>query len=106
MKTFKWTVPSKDRTDPLSMDRPEYVHWSRVRARGFEWFVVQKGLLCLAVIPTLSAATGSDAFQPQILIFSWFGGLCAATLVWCRRELRFARARDEGMRTAGDDALD
>lgn len=106
MKTFKWTVPSAGRRNPLVMERGEYAHWSRVRARGFEWFVVQKGLLCLLVVPSLSSLVGADGFGAQSLIFSWFGGLSAGTLVWLRRELRFGRARDEGMRVPGDDALD
>lgn len=106
MKTFKWTVPSAKRGDPLTMDRDEYAHWTRVRARGFEWFVVQKGLVFLLLVPALATLTGVDGFHVESLIFSWFGGLSAGTLVWLRRELRFARARDEGLRAPGDDALD
>ena len=106
MRTFKWTVPSTRHTDPGIMGRDEYEHWSRVRARGFEWFAVQKGLLFLALIPALSAMTGGPGFRYDLAMLSWFGGLCAGTLVWAHRETRFGRARDEGMRAPGDDLLD
>jgi hypothetical protein len=106
MRTFKWTVPSSRHSDPRSMDRGEYGQWSRTRARGFEWYVVQKGLTFLAVVPALSALSGGPGFTFEIAAFSWFGGLCAGTLVWAQRETRFARARDEGMRSPGDDLLD
>ena len=106
MRTFKWTVPSTRHEDPGTMDRAEYGHWSRVRARGFEWFVVQKGLLLLVIVPSLSALAGGPGFTYEVAALSWFGGLCAGTLVWAQRETRWSRARDEGMRSPGDDALD
>lgn len=106
MKTFKWTVPSARHNDPRTMGRDEYAHWARVRARGFEWYVVQKGLLLLAAIPTLSALAGGPGFDAETAIFSWFGGLSAGTLVWHRNEGRFDRARDAGMRAPGDEPVD
>jgi hypothetical protein len=106
MKTFKWTVPSAEHADPRSMDRSEYTRWLRVRARGFEWFVVQKGLLFLVTVPALSALTGGPGFRYEIAVLSWFSGLCAGTVVWYRHEMRFDRARDAGMRVPGDDPTD
>lgn len=106
MRTFKWTVPSTRHSDPNKMDRAEYDHWCRVRARGVEWFVVQKGLLLLVAVPSVSALTGGPTFEPEMAAISWFGGLCAGILVWAHREQRFARARDDGMRAPGDDALE
>ena len=66
MKTFKWTVPSAQHTDPRSMDRGEYTHWARIRARGCEWFIVKRGLLLLVAVPWLSALTGGPGFRAQV----------------------------------------
>ncbi len=106
MKTFKWTVPSAHHSDPRSMNRDEYARWARIRARGLEWYVVQKGLLMLMAVPGISWLSGGPGFDAQVATFSWFGGLCAGTLVWFRHEARFERARDAGMRAAGDEVAD
>lgn len=106
MKTFKWTVSEPRRSDPRCMGRREYSYWSRVRARGPEWFVVQKGLLFFAVIPAASELAGGPGFSFENAALSWLGGLCAGTLVWMRRESRFGRARDEAGLAGGDDSPD
>ena len=106
MKTFKWTVPQPERSDPRLMGQREYEYWTRVRARGAEWFVVQKGLLFLVAVPLLSHWLDGPGFRFELAAVCWMTGLATGSLVWLRREVRFARSRDEGMRAEGDDALD
>lgn len=106
MKTFKWTVPQPDRRDPRLMRRREFEYWARVRARGPEWFVVQKGLVFLVAVPALSSFIDGPGFTFELATVCWMTGLGLGSGVWLRRETRFARSRDEGMRAPGDDALD
>lgn len=94
MDVFKWTVPEPDHSS-VAMRPAELAYWSRVRRRGPEWFVVGKGLLFLAVVPvSLRYALGSP-IGFESLTCSWVGGLVLGTLVWLRRERRFARALAE-----------
>jgi len=106
VKTFKWTVPQPDRRDPGLMRRSEYEYWARVRARGPEWFVVQKGLLFVVAIPLCSGWLTGTKLSIELATVCWMAGLCLGSCVWLRREVRFARSREDGMRTPGDDALD
>jgi hypothetical protein len=106
MKTFKWTVPQPEPRQPGMMNRREYEYWARVRARGPEWFVVQKGLLFLLAVPLVSRWLAGTPISIELASACWMSGLCLGSCVWLRREVRFARSRDEGMRTAGDDLLD
>ena len=106
MKTFKWTVPQPEHQEPGLMNRREYAYWARVRARGPEWFVVQKGLLFLLAVPLLSSWLAGTHISIELASVCWMSGLCLGSCVWLRREVRFARSRDEGMRAAGDDQPD
>jgi len=79
---------------------------ARVRARGPEWFVVQKGLLFVVAIPLCSGWLTGTKLSIELATVCWMAGLCLGSCVWLRREVRFARSREDGMRTPGDDALD
>ena len=106
MKTFKWTVPEPQRHDPHLMHRDEFENWARVRQRGPEWFVVNKGLFLLVCVPLLSSWIDGSAFSIELAMVCWMMGLCLGSTLWLRRESRFARSREEGMRAPGDDLLD
>ena len=106
MKTFKWTVPQPHRRDPDLMQRGEFEYWARVRARGPEWFVVHKGLVFLLSVPFLSSWLDGQAYSIELAASCWMTGLCLGSGIWLRREMRFSRSQDEGMRADGDDLLD
>ena len=86
----------------LKMDEGERLWWERVRRRGALWYLVNKGLLFLVVLPTLGCLGFGWAWEPELLVEGWIAGLMAGGFVWMRKELRYRfTLADEGLPLSG-----
>lgn len=75
--------------DELKMSHDERLWWGRVRARGALWYIVNKGLLFLLILPALGCYAFDWDFEPALLVEAWLTGLVAGGFVWMRKELRY-----------------
>ena len=73
----------------LKMNEKERLWWSRVRARGSLWYLVNKGLMFLLLYPSLGCYVLEWEWQPSLLVEGWIIGLIAGGFVWMRKELRY-----------------
>jgi len=82
----------------LKMAEGERLWWERVRRRGAMWYVVNKGLLFLALYPALGCCALGWEWQPTLMLEGWYIGLVCGGFVWMRKELRYRfTLDDEGM---------
>lgn len=81
--------------DEIKMGEIERSWWERVRGRGAMWYVVNKGLVFLALYPLLGCTTLGWSWEPTLLAEGWFIGLVCGGFVWMRKELRYRFTLDE-----------
>lgn len=82
-------------TAELKMNEQERQHWERVRRRGSMWYLVNKGLLFLLVLPAAGHFILGWRAEPVLLVEGWFAGLVCGGLVWMRKELRYRLTLDD-----------
>ncbi len=75
--------------DELKMNESERLWWSRVRARGSLWYLVNKGLVFLVLYPLIGCYVLEWDWHPNLLVEGWVSGLIAGGFVWMRKELRY-----------------
>lgn len=75
--------------DELKMDEAERLWWVRVRGRGALWYVVNKGLAFLIVLPLVGWGLLGWTFTPALLVESWMAGLFWGAFFFMRKELRY-----------------
>ena len=98
VRTFKWTVPEPDHADS-ERDSAAFEYWDRVRNRGFEWFVVTKGVLFAVALPAVLIGHLDFTASTEMFAFSWLGGLLAGGVVWSKREKEYQQGLESGLRS-------
>lgn len=79
----------------VKMNAEEREFWERVRRRGALWYLANKGLAFLILLPALGHWVMGWEWQSSLLVEGWLIGLVAGAFVWMRKELRYRFTLEE-----------